>query len=326
METGYYISQKDYDKIINYAEAAYESMKAEIGGMAICYQDKDGDWVVTDPVILKQKVTGSTCDLDKDELANYYCRAAKKHAKKEFRFCWWHSHHTMGVFWSGTDIKGINEYSDGDMSFALVVNLKRENLFRISMWKPVIMHEDTKLEILNEKKAKLPKKIMDEVEDLCESPSIATYIPGQWNKNKHQGNLWADDVEELNSYNASFGIRSSYGYGNWAEQKINHGITGEYPQENILEYCLEKIEYWIDEISEGRMDFDQYLREVKKENNDLYAMNSPYTFVEISRNEIDENFEMSDPFMYIRIDGKAIESKPIDIDKIVKGKTNGART
>ena len=107
---------------------------------------------------------------------------------------------------------------------------------------------------------------------------------------------------------------------------MNHGITGELPKENILEYCLEKVEYWIDEISDGRMDFDQYLRELKQENNDLYAMNSPYTFVEIGRNEIDDNFEMADPFMYIRIDGKAMESKPIDIDIIVKEKTNGART
>ena len=68
MQTGYYISKKDYDTIINYAQAAYDTMKAEIGGMAICYQDKDGDWIVTDPVILKQDVTGSTCDLDKEEL------------------------------------------------------------------------------------------------------------------------------------------------------------------------------------------------------------------------------------------------------------------
>ena len=89
METKYYISQKDYNKIINYAKAAYETMKCEIGGMSICYQDDDGDWIVTDPVIIKQEVTGGTCDLDKNELANYYCRAAKKHAKKNFRFCWW---------------------------------------------------------------------------------------------------------------------------------------------------------------------------------------------------------------------------------------------
>ena len=88
MDTGYYISKKDYDTIINYAKAAYESMKAEIGGMSICYQDEDGDWIVTDPVILKQKVTGGTCDLDQDALADYYCRAAKKHGKKNFRFCW----------------------------------------------------------------------------------------------------------------------------------------------------------------------------------------------------------------------------------------------
>ena len=32
----------------------------------------------------------------------------------------------MSAFWSGTDINAINEFSDGDLSFALVVNLKGE--------------------------------------------------------------------------------------------------------------------------------------------------------------------------------------------------------
>ena len=195
MDTGYYISKKDYDTIINYATAAYETMKAEIGGMSICYQDEDGDWIVTDPVILKQKVTGSTCDLDQDALADYYCKAAKKHGKKNFRFCWWHSHHTMGVFWSGTDIKGINEYSDGDLSFALVVNLKRENKFRASMWQPVVMHEDTTLEILENKGSSVPKKILEEVEKLCEKPAY-TYTSWKDKKkdDKSQTNMWDDDI------------------------------------------------------------------------------------------------------------------------------------
>ena len=65
---GYYISQKDYDKIINYAKAAYDTMNSEIGGMSVCYKDKDGDWIVTDPVIIKQEVTMSTCDLKKNLL------------------------------------------------------------------------------------------------------------------------------------------------------------------------------------------------------------------------------------------------------------------
>ena len=46
MKTGYYISPKDYNTIINYARAAYDEHKCEIGGMSVCYQDEDGDWVI----------------------------------------------------------------------------------------------------------------------------------------------------------------------------------------------------------------------------------------------------------------------------------------
>ena len=298
METKYYISQKDYDKIINYAKAAYETMKCEIGGMSICYQDDDGDWVVTDPVIIKQEVTGGTCDLDKEELANYYCRAAKKHAKKNFRFCWWHSHHTMGVFWSGTDIKGINEYSDGDLSFALVVNLKRENKFRISMWNPVVMHEDTTLEILGEKKTSVPKKILNEVKELCESK---TYSKVDWKNpsynNKSQENLWDD-------------IYDDYGYGVYSYNKINYGINAKnIPLEQMHTYCHGKIIDWIDELTDGKLSYEEYERQVDLTNAELAKLKSPYQLVKIGKSELTDEIEWADPGMWIVFDASYEEKE-----------------
>jgi len=298
MDTGYYISKKDYDKIISYATAAYESMKAEIGGMSICYQDEDGDWIVTDPVILKQKVTGSTCDLDQEALADYYCKAAKKHGKKNFRFCWWHSHHTMGVFWSGTDIKGINEYSDGDLSFALVVNLKRENKFRASMWKPVVMHEDTTLEILEHKGSSVPKKILAKVKELCEKPA---YNYTTWkDKNKetkvNQADLWDDDMY------GGYG----YAYGNYAERKINHGGLSEPTSAQYYNYCYNKVADWINEMAEGLLTYAAYVKEVEEANRDLEKMTSGYSFVLIEQNELNENLEWQEPSMWIRIDNQPV--------------------
>jgi len=297
MQTGYYISKKDYDTIINYAQAAYDTMKCEIGGMAICYQDEDGDWVVTDPVILKQDVTGSTCDLDKDELANYYCKAAKKHEKKNFRFCWWHSHHNMDVFWSGTDIKGINEYSDGDLSFALVVNLKRENKFRISMWKPVTLHEDTTLQIVDYKKSSIPKKILDEVENLCNKP-VTTYTSWKDRKttdtypNPYQANIFGDDDYGYNTYG---------GYGYYAEGRINHGIANKaLPPGQMHTYCWSKLVDWIDELADGRITYEEYSSQVDKANSELELMKSPCMFVKISMSELTEDVELEDPSMWIR--------------------------
>jgi len=296
MDTGYYISKKDYDTIINYATAAYESMKAEIGGMSICYQDEDGDWIVTDPVILKQKVTGSTCDLDQEALADYYCRAAKKHGKKNFRFCWWHSHHTMGVFWSATDIKGINEYSDGDLSFALVVNLKRENKFRASMWQPVVMHEDTTLEILENKGSSVPKKILKEVEELCEKPAYNyTTWKSKKKDDKYQSNLWDDDTYGYN-----------YSYGSYAENKINTGVGKEVESAQFFNYCYNKIADWIDEMAQGTLTYSAYVKEVEKANKDLEKFKSDYSFVVIGQNELTDDLEWQDPAMWIRIDNQPI--------------------
>ena len=295
MDTGYYISKKDYDKIINYATAAYESMKAEIGGMSICYQDEDGDWIVTDPVILKQKVTGSTCDLDQEALADYYCKAAKKHGKKNFRFCRWHSHHTMGVFWSSTDIKGINEYSDGDLSFALVVNLKRENKFRASMWKPVVMHEDTTLEILENKDSSVPKKILKEVEELCEKPAYNyTSWRGKKKDDEQQSNLWDDDMYGYN-----------YSYGMYAEDKINTGGK-ELESAQFFNYCYNKVADWIDEMAQGTLTYSAYVKEVEEANKDLEKFKSDYSFVVIGQNELTEDIEWQDPAMWIRIDNKPV--------------------
>jgi len=305
METGYYISQKDYDKIINYAAAAYKTMKAEIGGMAICYQDKDGDWIVIDPVIIKQQVTGGTCDLDKEALANYYCRAAKKHSKKNFRFCWWHSHHTMGVFWSSTDIKGINEYCNGDLSFALVVNLKRENLFRASMWKPVVMHEDTTLTILDSKKeSTIPKKILKEVEDLCESRTIgytSTYNVNNHKTSEDQFDLWD------NSYDP---------YGAYAYNKMQYGISDmNPPQEQFYLYCWNTLCDWIEELTAGTLTYDAYKRDVDKLNARLVDLNSPYMFVLISKAEINEDLENADPVMWIRCltENKEVKSSGVSL-------------
>ena len=54
------IHKDSWDKIINYAKAAYVTEKAEIGGMAVVTLDKDGDWTIENPVILKQEIAGTT--------------------------------------------------------------------------------------------------------------------------------------------------------------------------------------------------------------------------------------------------------------------------
>ena len=177
----FYIKQKNWDTILGYAEEAHTEHQSEIGGMSVMVEDKDGDWHLENPVILKQVISVGNTILDKDELAIYYTKEAKRLGKKNFRFCWWHSHHTMNAFWSGTDLTAIKEYDQGDFSFALVVNLKEEYKFRVSVWKPVEVHEDVELEIINGKN-KCTKKMKEEVAELCSQPTRTYTNSWSWKK------------------------------------------------------------------------------------------------------------------------------------------------
>ena len=169
------ITRRNLNKILHYAQAAYDEHKAEIGGMAVCVKDDDNEWTIENPIILKQEITGTNCTLDQVELANYYADTAanKKYKNKNWRFLWWHSHHMMGAFWSGTDLNAIEEFSEGDLSFALVANLKGEYLVRASAWMLGI-HQDMDLDIL-ETTAKIPEKIMTEVEEKCSTRTYVSY-------------------------------------------------------------------------------------------------------------------------------------------------------
>ena len=168
------ITKKNLNKIIHYAQAAYDEHKAEIGGMAVCVKGEDNEWTIEDPIILKQDITATNCALDKEELSSYYLDVNnnKKYKKKDWRFLWWHSHHMMDSFWSGTDLNAIDEFNEGDLSFALVVNLKGDYLVRASAWN-VGMHMDMDLTILGETVSSVPKKILEEVNDKC---STRTFV------------------------------------------------------------------------------------------------------------------------------------------------------
>tara|TARA_Y100000004_G_scaffold75310_1_gene84688 strand:- start:241 stop:1155 length:915 start_codon:yes stop_codon:yes gene_type:complete len=173
------INKKDWDKIINYARCASEEWGTEIGGMAVTVQQENGDWQIMDPVIMKQDVSAALCVLDKTELAKYYSKMAIKYKKKEIRFCWWHSHAKMDAFWSGTDTNTIDEYEDGDLSFALVVNVKEEYKCRVSVWKPWVMHEDVELNFLDKEDGyNIPASITKEVKSKCTQPKSTWYNSG----------------------------------------------------------------------------------------------------------------------------------------------------
>ena len=284
MEQEFYMAQKDWAKIQQYAQQAYDSKKAEIGGMLVAIEDKDGDWELKDPVILKQQISGSNCVLDKDELALYYTKVGTRLKKKNFRFVWWHSHHTMDAFWSGTDLTAIKEYSDGDFSFALVINLKEEYKLRVSVWKPIEVHEDVELTIIGESK-KMPKKIVDEVEDKCSS---ITYGYGNTTK-------WRHSYAKEKSNQMTLMDTTKVG-----GQKSNMELSGD-SQDYIYAYTL--IDDMNKQYCDGRLIYEGWIAKAKQVNKLLRdTYDSIYRIELMTEQTLEANAMIATHHEYIVID------------------------
>ena len=285
-----FIHKECWDKIINYAKAAYHTEKAEIGGMSIVTQDKDGDWTIQDPVIMKQEIASTTCDLDKEELAKYYTKMAVKYKDTNFRFCWWHSHHTMSAFWSGTDLSSIEEYGEGesDLSFALVVNLKEEYKCRVSVWKPVEIHQDVELNIIGkEDTVEIPLDIVTEVKAKCETRSIST----TYNRNTKQLSLG--------------NTTTSYNWGNYklleddcTSTKINDAEAASF--EAKWEYAINKVTEYIRKVNLKEWSMHKYKSATNHTNRQL----EPYGIEidKLNKQELKEFIEMECmPYELVRV-------------------------
>ena len=257
----FYITQKNWDKILGYAEEAYDTEKSEIGGMSVMVEDKNGDWELQEPVILKQEISSGNTVLEKDALAEYYTKQAMKMGKKNFRFCWWHSHHTMSAFWSGTDIKAIDEFNEGDFSFALVVNLKGEYKFRVSVWKPVEVHEDTDLEIID-RKTRCTKKMKKEVEELCSTLSTSTYNKNGWSWRKNGYGYNNVQALEQNTYNPN--------QVNLAFNEVKNSTVKSYHE------IVQEVDGFGDDLTDGTIKYKAYKEAIDDLNKELEEEKSIY--------------------------------------------------
>ena len=292
-----YIYKDCWDKIINYAKAAYHTEKSEIGGMAVVTQDKDGDWLIENPQIVTQEIGGTTCDLDKEELAKYYTEMAVKYKDNNFRFCWWHSHHTMSAFWSGTDLSSIDEYGEGesDLSFALVVNLKEEYKCRVSVWKPVEIHQDVELEIVGkEEEVEIPLEIVTEVKAKCRTRSLSSYNTGYTKLPPQGGQL------TMHSWYDSRGMSSNYKLLEDDCMGINPTQQESANFEAKWEYAMGKIAEYIRQVNAGAWNMHKFKTAITHTNEQL----EPYGIEidKLNKQELLEFVNMeSEPYELIRV-------------------------
>ena len=189
------ISPEAWHKMLAYSKTTYDLYSTEVGGMAEAYLQND-QWVIKNPVILKQKVTGTNTHIDKEDLALYLSKTLSQNEevresseKGEFLFLWWHTHPNFTASMSGTDWNTINEYTENGNGLALVINNKGDYELIFSIKQPVEAQIECELNILYDSDF----DVKAEVEEKCEKDT--TLVSGRhynYRRNWVSGNVGKD--------------------------------------------------------------------------------------------------------------------------------------
>jgi len=228
----FWIHPDDFNTIIAYASSSYNQFKAEIGGQLIAVQDEEGDYILKRPVILKQTVSGGECDIDVDALTVYYSEIAEKFGTS-VRHCWWHSHHTMKAFWSGTDNATILGNPSRDWTISLVVNLKKEYKLRIQFFKPFLHEENVELNFL-ETEPENQEEINAEVKELC---SVTQVVAPVYQKNHNVYNSNQIDIYNQGFYNSY--AAETHHYNNIHQVNVDFSKIPKKKREELLDEITE---------------------------------------------------------------------------------------
>ena len=130
------IGREAYDKIMYYVHKA----KFEISGLGNV-QVIDGIPTVTDIILLKQENDPTETEIDGDAIAKALYDHHEAGMEGELKF-WWHSHVNMGVFWSATDMKTIDNLTEQGWFIHGVFNKKNEYKCAYSNIDPVNVFMD----------------------------------------------------------------------------------------------------------------------------------------------------------------------------------------
>ena len=260
----FYISKEDKKKVWDYAQSAFDVYQSEITGMMVVLQDAEGDYIMQDPIILKQEVSASACEIDEDEMAMYTCKMMSKYSGQEVRFLWWHSHHNMGVFWSGTDDKNILVNKTQDFNLSLVVGLDGDYLLRLQFFEPVETYVNTEMHVLGQDSG-VPDDITKEVKELCNKTTYAVTRP----INTHQSSLPLN-ANGVNGYGYQYDTYDegqdvygmSYGHSKHYNNEYKEYVDLDSVPEVIMDRALKILNSLLDEcydLSAERIESKQAL-------------------------------------------------------------------
>lgn len=96
----------------------------------------DSNFIITELFLVGQVVSHGTCELKKDAMFNLMKKMiAEGKDPSKLRF-WWHSHHSMGTFWSAEDLTNGQRFAGKDFLISLVSTHKGDMRARVNIYKP----------------------------------------------------------------------------------------------------------------------------------------------------------------------------------------------
>jgi hypothetical protein len=259
LDNMFYIKDKDWYLIQSWAKLAYDEDKNEVSGIATAVPNNKGEYIISDIEILKQENSGTNTELEGDAVTDYKMRYALKYKNPDMKYVWWHSHHTMEAFWSSTDKTEINAWKNNSFSLALVVNLKEEYLFRVSVWKAsnleIEEHYDIPLHIIRKGGVQITDKMKKEYKELCSDKHVG-YVTG----NKGGYATWGQQWHRGHMYNGSQVISNNQL--NLLDKENNDNVVDMKIYE-AWKQTLECINDYNDEFMQGEITFKDYKDELK---------------------------------------------------------------
>mgnify|MGYP003148374168 CR=1 FL=1 len=201
--------------------------------------------------------------------------------KPKTQFVWWHSHNDMKAYFSNTDTDTMKEYKGGKFSMSLVINIREDYCFRVSVWDPIITHEELELDIIGQERT-LHKAILKEVETKCTKPvtAVTTWKGGT----KYTQHYKSPDQLELDSWNSGF--------------DTEHQATIDTDTYNSLFEAMDELNT---EYVKGA-DYPDWLKKVKLLNAQLKQRKSIYSVPEMSKHELDNKVYYLHPHEFIKGD------------------------
>ena len=129
---------RNYLKMMTYVKM----VNSEINGLGLVEKTGDATFKITEIYLLDQKVTGAYCDIDGLSFTKLMEKLIEEGKNPSMIRFWWHSHNTMGTFWSTTDEETGKKFAGSEYFISLVACHNGDMRARINIYQPVAIEID----------------------------------------------------------------------------------------------------------------------------------------------------------------------------------------